>query len=270
LERVEEINAVYDERVKEILRGLVEGKSREELAETFGHKNYKTLDIFMRRRNFTWNREKQTYIPNYQRLNKEDIEVEFNHSSKAATVISLFKKENADAKTIAKLMGFSDHREMATYMKAKGYRWSSEINNYVKERGQINPMRTELSESISPQYPQASIEQHKIQPDSRKLTQSDIERMERFLPLLEMLERNKDRLIDMIMPGAESGKVPRYVVPGVYITKSVHMTNTLDQLVREYSKEWNISQRDIFTVALIEFFQRYGYQREVETLLGRR
>lgn len=46
------------------------------------------------------------------------------------------------------------------------------------------------------------------------------------------------------------------------------MTNTLDQLVRDYSREKNISQRDVFTVALIDFFRRYGYEREVETLPG--
>ncbi len=45
------------------------------------------------------------------------------------------------------------------------------------------------------------------------------------------------------------------------------MTNTLDQMVRDFSKEKNINQREIFEVALIEFFQKYGYAREVETLL---
>lgn len=270
MEYVEEKSPIYDERVKEILRGLVEGKSREDLADEFGHKSYKTLDIFMRRRNFAWNREKQTYEPAYGRLQKEEVEPVYNHSSKAATVIALFKKEGADAKTIAKLLGFSNHREMAVYMKAKGYRWSSEKNNYVKEHGHVQDGHALLPEAHTEHLANESIDENRMKREARNLTQSELERVERYLPLLEMLERNKDRLIDMIMPGAESGKVPRYVVPGVYITKSVHMTNTLDQLVREYSKEWNISQRDIFTVALIEFFQRYGYQREVETLLGRR
>jgi hypothetical protein len=36
----------------------------------------------------------------------------------------------------------------------------------------------------------------------------------------------------------------------------VHMVNTLDQMAREFSKEKNISQRDLFEVALIEFFQK--------------
>lgn len=41
---------IYDERVNEILRGLVEGKTRDELAKELGYKNYKTLDIYMRRK----------------------------------------------------------------------------------------------------------------------------------------------------------------------------------------------------------------------------
>jgi hypothetical protein len=38
--------------------------------------------------------------------------------------------------------------------------------------------------------------------------------------------------------------------------------------VRDFSKEKKISQREIFEVALVEFFRRYGYEREIETLLG--
>ena len=51
---------------------------------------------------------------------------------------------------------------------------------------------------------------------------------------------------------------------------AVHMPNTLDNLVKEYAREKNISQRDIFQVALIDFFRRYGYEREIDTLLGER
>lgn len=41
----------------------------------------------------------------------------------------------------------------------------------------------------------------------------------------------------------------------------------LDQMVQDFRKEKNIHQREILEVALTEFFQKYGYQREVETLL---
>ena len=63
------------------------------------------------------------------------------------------------------------------------------------------------------------------------------------------------------------GSIPRYAVPGIFVTKSVHMINHLDQLVRDFSKEKNISQRELFEVALVEFFQKYGYKDEIETLI---
>lgn len=63
------------------------------------------------------------------------------------------------------------------------------------------------------------------------------------------------------------GNIPRYAVPGIFVTKSVHMTNHLDQLVRDFSKEKNISQRELFEVALVGMFQKYGYMDEIETLL---
>ncbi|AIG28661.1 hypothetical protein EGH10_00615 [Brevibacillus laterosporus] len=42
-------------KVGAILRELVEGKSRDLLAKELGHKNYKTLDIYMRRKNLLAN-----------------------------------------------------------------------------------------------------------------------------------------------------------------------------------------------------------------------
>lgn len=260
---------IYDERVNVILRGLVEGKTRDELAKELGYKNYKTLDIYMRRKNFKWDRDKQNYIPAYSRLDKQEIDLALLRSSKVATVISLFQKEGADAKTIAKRLGFADHRDLANYMKAKGYRWSSELGNYQRVYGQLQEEaegRPEATEELQDSHGGGVAVTAPMAP---KMTRADAAQLERYLPLLEMLERNKDRLVDLIVPGAESGKVPRYAVPGIFVTKSVHMTNTLDSLVREYSKEKNISQRDIFAVALIEFFRRYGYEREIETLLGR-
>jgi hypothetical protein len=84
------------------------------------------------------------------------------------------------------------------------------------------------------------------------------------------LEKHKDRIIDLVLPGSEKGKIPRYVVPGIGKTKTVQMMNTLEQLVVDFSREKNISQREIFEVALIEFFRNYGYEYEIETMLGKK
>ncbi|MFP3389004.1 hypothetical protein [Brevibacillus sp. SIMBA_040] len=269
MELLTEPKMIYDERVNEILRGLIEGKTRDELAKSLGYKNYKTLDIYMRRKNFKWNRDKQNYVPAYSLLDKQDISLALPSSSKVSTVISLFEKKGADAKTIAKRLGFTDHRELANYMKARGYKWSSEQGNYQKVYGQLHKETADRSSALDEISGKDLESEAVIPPISSSVSRMDAGTLERFLPLLEMLERNKDKLIDIIVPGTESGKVPRYAVPGIFVTKSVHMTNTLDSLVREYSKEKNISQRDIFAVALIEFFRRYGYEHEIETLLGR-
>ncbi len=36
---------------------------------------------------------------------------------------------------------------------------------------------------------------------------------------------------------------------------------------RRYSKEKNLSPREVFEVALIEFFRKYGYNEQVNDLL---
>lgn len=267
MEETVEKKPIYDERVNEIIRGLVEGKSRDTIAKELGYKNYKTLDIYMRRKNFKWDSMNQKYVPSGSLPSKMDIDYSLHSSAKLSSIISLFQKEGADAKTIAKRVGFSNHRELANYMKAKGYRWSSSLGNYKKVTGLIeeDPSLAYMEETDeSYTSPSEALEGPSVGLKAWGRVEVPVDR---YLPLLEMLERNKDRLVDLIMPREDSSKVPRYGVPGVFVTKSVHMTNTLDQLVREYSKEKNISQRDIFAVALIEFFRRYGYEREVNTLL---
>ncbi|SFK78838.1 hypothetical protein [Brevibacillus centrosporus] len=206
---------IYDERVNEILRGLTEGKTRDELAEEFGYANYKSLDMHMRRRNFTWDRDKQTYMPIYNRLEERDLEVSLTASSKAATVLSLFQKEGADARTIAKRLGFTDHRELAVYMKGKGYEWSSEAGNYVKMRGQVQEDLGNDNSSLQ-DFGEEDREAGQGQPLGAttpvpvRFTQLEGGKLEKYLPLLEMLERNKDKLIDLLVPTAE-GSISLYV-----------------------------------------------------------
>ena len=41
----------------------------------------------------------------------------------------------------------------------------------------------------------------------------------------------------------------------------------MGRLMREYAESKNLKQRDVVEGALIEYFKRYGYQREVDKLL---
>lgn len=71
----------------------------------------------------------------------------------------------------------------------------------------------------------------------------------------------------MIEASVATMQIPRFTLQGFLVSKSVRMTNTLEQIVGEFSKEKNILQREVFEVALIDFFKKCGYKREVDTFL---
>jgi hypothetical protein len=57
-------------------------------------------------------------------------------------------------------------------------------------------------------------------------------------------------------------------VKGIAKTKSVQMSHLLHQLLEDYSYEKNITQRQIIETAIIDFFRKYGYKHEVDSLLS--
>ena len=252
----------FDERVKMILEGLSSGKTREAMAKELSHANYKTIDMYMRRRNFIWDSINNTYIHKNTDIKEYARSYESeNVLSKAEYIISHIGKGNADVRTVAKEMGFSDHREMASYMRSKGYMWDMDKNNYVPGKSGLAEERTANNCEILSCNEGANRDS-----DSH----DDTLEINKYIPILEMLIRNKDRLLDILVDEGESEepRIPRYIIPGVFTTKSVHMVSQLDNMVKEFSKEKNISQREIFEVALIQFFKRYGYERKAKELTG--
>jgi hypothetical protein len=244
-----------DDRVHQILTGLNQGKSREQLAEELGYANYRSLDMYMKRKNYTWYPKRDNYFP--AKAKEKEIEaVQHLPQGRVATILSLFKR-GIDAKEIAKQLKFEDHREMAMFMRSKGYEWEKSENNYALMAGpnggnepvSVNPVPTK--------------------PPTQEGTPLSLEQMDAYLPLLKLLAANQGKLMDFFGTSTEDeGRIPRYVLPGVYVTKSVHMVYGLDQLVREFSREKNISQREVFEVALVHFFKNYGYAKEINTLTG--
>lgn len=91
--------------------------------------------------------------------------------------------------------------------------------------------------------------------------------LQQYLPLLQLLDEHKEQLVELLRP-AESAQIPRYLVSGIARTKTIQMMNTLHYLIADYCNEYNIQQRVLFEAALIEFFQKYGFKREVELLLS--
>lgn len=248
---------IYDERVYEILRGLASGKTREDLADEFEHKTWKSIDMYMRRRYFDWDSEQQTYVPK-----KVEVKEILTDTSRASKVVLLLSKGDVDIRMTAQRLGFKDHHDLASYMNSKGYSWDAEQGNYMKVTDKGNDEPTVSRENILEELHQD------VQESPELINTNHYNELKQYLPLLQMLSQHKEELLDLIVPSKDTQKLPRYGVPGVPKTKTVQMMSTLDQLVIDYANEFNISQRNLFEVALIDFFRRYGYKQEIDRYLN--
>jgi hypothetical protein len=249
---VSEKMPIYDDRVNFIIRSLAEGKTRDELAKEFNHSDYRSLDMYMRRRNFVWDAEEKNYKPAATRINKKKINSEVFHSGKVSKIIQAFS-EGKDPKTVASEFGFSDHKKLAEYMKNKGYEWSREEENYIPKKGLENTVESKKDSS-------SLQEDAKESNHTKQQTAVSDQLLNIVKALQEQLNITESPIID---------KIPRYLVPGIAKTKSVQISHLLAQLIEDFSYDKNITQRQIFETAIIDFLYKYGYKHEVEALLGK-
>lgn len=288
--------AVYDDRVNEILADLGEGKTREEIAEKYNYTHWKNLDMYIRRKGFVWDGENKTYIPASTKADSIKKKYEITANGKSGLIISLFSNSSADAREIAVKTGFKDHREMAAYMESKGFVWSPEKKNYVENSGLVKPtgeITAEIAEPVESEnvipfsFESASTDSDSSSDAGTASVKRTNERKQRddgmdedgqklkalpgcYAELLEFLDRNKSKLYALLTAsGNQAGTIPRFIVPGTTKTKSVYMSDLLSKLINEFSESKNISQRDIFEGAIIEFLKKYGYAREIDLLLKR-
>lgn len=236
------------EKIDLIIQKIADGEDREVIAKEVGYKNYKSMDMFLRRNGYHWDK----YIKNYA-LPDEDVkgnvDEEIIADIRARQVIKLFSKGTMDVKQIAKEVGFIDHKELAEYMRVKGFKWDAYINNYVKD------------EDVK------EIEDEEIDADESTINSKLID--DEFINYLKKNEIILRRLIEAERDKEEVLTIPKFVIKGVAVTKSIYMKESLAQLITDYSKEKKVNQNQIVEVALIEFFKKYGYKAEVELILKR-
>jgi hypothetical protein len=249
-----------EEKLDYIFNELAKGKDREGLAVELGYKNYKSMDIFVRRQGYTWDRNLQKYLLPEERNSGMYAYPAPTVSGKVGVVIKLFSKGEADPREVAKVVGFKDHRELAVYMRAKGYYWDDAIGNYKREE----------AEEVEEEQDEGELNDTNDEVENISVLSGKFYAGE-YDGLLKFLLNNEDILRDLIQSAKKEstlGQIPRYAVHGIPVTKSIYMKNQLAQLVTDFSKEKNIKQNDIVEAALIEYFKKYGYKSEVETLLG--
>lgn len=241
----------YNAKVRKII-DLLKFKTRHEVAKEMNYKTYKSLDMFMRRRNFHFDPKQQQYIPANLVNKRPKRSVSVTYAPKRAeAIMAAFEEENADPRTIAQNAGFESHKDMADYMKSKGFEWSIHKNNYVESVGYIEPLHEETETELP-------------QPNLKGATAEGIEE---YVPFLRFLYEKRDEVYTLLSGIREDGKLPRYAVPGLVRTKAIYMSDLIAKLTAEFSDEKNITQLEIVEGALIEYLQKYGFKQEVDSLL---
>ena len=245
-----------EEKLEYIFSELGKCVDREEISEALGYKTSKSMDNLVRRNGYVWDsRRNMYYLPEEEKENRR-AELVTAPRGKVREILSLFSKEDSCARDIAEKLEFDNHFFLAQHMAAKGYLWNDSIGNY--ERDEDVEIEDELDEEND-----SFIDDEEGGNNSLNISGD-------YKDLLEyLLEKEKivRRLIDEKEEIEFDGVIPRYAFHGTKITKSVHMINHLDQLIRDFSRERNISQRELFEVAIVEFFQKYGYKDEIEALI---
>lgn len=271
---------IYDDRVKATLKGLAKGKTREELAQGFGLNSWKSLDVYLRRKFFTWDSSNGTYIPAVNRMDNILEEVESNIPIKAEQIMRKFEEygDHADPRLISQEFGFDDHNEMAEYMGENNIVFSVDDGNYMEKHKMDNDTAAINTPKDKPDLIRnnsngkvlaSGRSKSASSKDMSDLNDEDVAELLTHLPMLRLLEEHKDILLDLLMVSSE-GKIPTYGVPGTPGTKSIYMSNLLSRLMADFSKTKNLSQREIVEASIIEYLKRYGYRLEVEKLLSKR
>jgi ribosomal protein S8 len=248
-------------KIEELQYCLRQGKTKEEAAIELGFKDKKGLYKFVSNHNLNWNEEKG----NYEAMGNDGLPIQAvkpaieNPTGKVSSIISMFNN-GMDAREITKKLKFHSQQSMADYMKTNGYIWNCENGNYEKFAQEIKEaMNVKNKEKTELHITEGVI--------------SEKELSEPYVDLLKLLYENKDKLNELLNINDESTKgivktIPRYILPGVSIDKCVKISTSLDKLIKDFSEERKIHQRDIVEVALIDFFKKYDYADESRAVLN--
>lgn len=246
-----------EERVKEILRLLANGKRRDEIAKTYRYSTWKSLDIYMRRHGFIWNSLNNTYVINSTSTETDPQGFSRVDEISPMEIVKLFNTKLLDPREIAKKIGFSDHKEMAAYMLRHNYVWSSKLQNYINTRSEE---ASEAAGNLDRNLPASSANFD----ESHLSGRSDLEK---YGPLLEFLFQNKEKLLKILESVDYNKQIRIYTVQGAAKTKSIFLTDALCELMNEFCSNHSLTQKQGYESAIIEYLSKYGERDAVNKLL---
>lgn len=249
---------VMDEKEKRIMGYFAEGMTRDQIATKEGNTHWKSVDMYLRRRNYSWDSEQQVYFKESSIAVRTDDEKLINQPqdyTKAGQIVRSLSQKGADIRLIAKQRGFTNHQGLADYMHAHRYKWDVEQSNYVKDIDSEREIQDKQDEPV--QLDEIS---------AASLPEEGTELPAHSQALLNYLLQNEQKLRHLI--DEQGAHLPNYLVKGTRKGKTFQMSLLLTQLVEEYATTHAVTQREVVEIALVEFLQRYGYMEQVKQVLN--
>ena len=244
-------------RLKEIIESLKE-LNIEEVAEMYGYKNIKVLKSIMNRNKYSWSKLEKTFI---RKIEDKTVVYTPIASTLHGKIILALSKNDGNLQETLKVTKFTTVPDLANYMTENCYKWDSKIKNYTQIASikYVNEDEENKSDVIIP----ISKETRKDNTQNNEHDGIDNEYCLNFIK--DNLEQLKLLLsINEVDPNG----MPRYCVPGINITKSLYMVNSVSDLISRFSIERNISQKEMAEIAFIEFFRKYGYKVEINNMFS--
>lgn len=230
----------HNEKTLEILAFLEEGQSREEIADYYGNANWKSVDMYMRRKGFSWDSENQTYVEKLKSDTPSATEESIQVHTKAAQIVRMLDVKHPDPRSVANKQGFETVDEMGIYMKSQGYKWCNDEMNYQYDEDVHEKNSAALTST--PSVDGLTVE---------------------HLALLDLLVKHQEHFFEWIAY-QEGGQVPYYKFRGTPTQKTLTMTSSSVALLNDFSDEFSIPQKVIVEAALVEYFRKYGYGEQVK------
>lgn len=252
------LKPIYDQRVNEILEGLKQGKSRDELAIEFGHKDYHSIDMKMRRNHFRWDKLLKTYVPKFDDQQNKVKQVLHNKTQR----IIQYLLEGMDLNEVAERVGLGDIETLGEYMTEKGYKWDAQKRTYIElaglvtSDGTVESVQSEQMPTVV--YPKDD-SMKEVMPLDLSPYEESLEWLHKHLPRLQKLIQEEET--------KDMSQFPRYKIRGDAKVKSIQMALGLQAVANQFCQEFNIVQKEFYEVAIIECLIKYGYNFEVQNLL---
>ena len=256
----------YDKQIiaDEIVEKINQGEKADVLALEYGFANKHSMDSLLRRKGYKCTKGKYYKEPTetpasfvYTSVKAEAVAKQYNTYIQAGlSVPESFYKE----------FGFAEKREMQAYLLENGVRYNMTTRCYEPDPEAVKKKQLEPENTLRSEERNALLKDMETTNNEEPMSG---DKFKMYLPFLEILYNHKEQLLPILAPNTLDKVPPRISIGGQKRVKSVYIASSIILLIDEYCARTGLTIREVVEVALVEYFSKYGYEKEIDHILNR-